>query len=55
MTEAYCPYCKEEIKNQIYEEWSELNDEFFNFICPKCGKKMIIMIEMKPNFMPLKI
>ena len=52
---TFCPYCDEEIENEIYKDWVgdywTFNDDFE---CPKCGKDLEIDVDQEPVFYPHK-
>lgn len=45
-----CPYCDEDIDNEIYRDWAGDYPTIFDFECPNCGKEMEVEVEMEPYF-----
>lgn len=50
--EAYCPHCKAEISDEIFDDWqNSFCPTDFDFECPDCNKKLKIeWNQMQPSF-----
>jgi len=52
---TFCPYCDEEIENDIHKDWVgdywTVSDDFE---CPKCEKELEIDVEQEPVFIARK-
>lgn len=47
---TFCPYCDEEIEDQIYQQWVGDYLNIFDFKCPKCNKELEIDVTAVPEF-----
>lgn len=51
-----CPYCEEDIKNEVSRNWYIEGNHYieyestWNMQCPKCNKQLIIDVEVNPIF-----
>ena len=51
---TFCPHCDEEIENEIGHEWTDNYEDDFDFACPRCGKTMVVYVEIEPAFLAHK-
>ncbi|MDO9463800.1 MAG: hypothetical protein Q7J67_00625 [bacterium] len=47
---GFCPFCNDEIKEEILLEWVEGFPVDFEFVCPTCGESLKITLERGPVF-----
>ena len=46
----YCPYCKKDIGEEIYQDWVGDYRIYYDFKCPKCGEMVKIDVRTEPVF-----
>ena len=45
-----CPHCEEKIHSEIYEEFAGDYANEFEMDCPKCGKRVNVLVHPVPEF-----
>lgn len=45
-----CPWCDQEIEDEIHQAWVDDYPVNFDLECPECGEKIEIDVEAEPIF-----
>ena len=50
MLKERCPWCGEDIRGWMYEEWQDVASDEFEMECPKCDKPVKVRVDTSPTF-----